>query len=88
MSGKHETTRRQGVNGLVTVVTRSIAARLTPEEIHRVLLDLREKMQTPDPDNPNLWSTQVGEQKIWGILDCGVGPGGADVLTIMFPSDY
>ena len=88
MNGTYETRRHECGNGLLTVVTRRVALRLTPEELHRAYLDLRRKMQTPDPKNPNLWITWIRDEKIWGVFDRCAGPNGEDVLTMLFPSEY
>ena len=73
---------------LLTVVTRSVLATLSPDEIAQATASLRKKMETPDPDNPDLWSTEAAGFKVWGILDRRAGPKGEDVFTVLFPSDY
>ncbi len=75
-------------NKMHTVITQHVKSELTPEEIYAAFTELMEKMKTPDPDNPNLWSVEIGEKTLWGILDEGAGPQGSDLFTILFPSDY
>ena len=87
MSRQHSACQTPG-RGLLTVVTRSVIASLSPEEIAQATDDLRVKMKTPDPDNPDLWTTEVSGIKVWGILDRRAGPMGEDVFTVLFPSDY
>ena len=73
---------------IITVMTRGIQAELTPDEILIVYRELMEKMKTPDPNNPNLWSTKFKDRTIWGVLDEKAGPNGEDVFCIMYPSEY
>jgi hypothetical protein len=73
---------------MITVATAGVIASVTPEELYAITTELFEKMKTPDPDNPNLWSTQRGGHTFWGILDEGAGPNGEDVFTILFASEY
>jgi hypothetical protein len=75
-------------NGMLTVVTATVMDTLTVDELYLAVLQLREKMKTPDPKNPNLWSTEINGYKLWGILDEGAGPNGERTFTILFPSDY
>lgn len=71
-----------------TVVTQGIMATLSADEIHAAVAELRKKMKVPDPENPNLWTVQIGQREIWGILDEHAGPNGEDVFTVLFPSEY
>lgn len=73
---------------MLTVVSRSVMDALSPDELHTAVGQLKQKMKTPDPDNPNLWSAEVGPYKLWGILDERAGPNGEDIFTVLFPSDY
>jgi len=88
MNGMHVPERYENNVGLLTVCTRAVALTLSPEEIHQAYVDLRRKMRKQDPQNPDLWSTEVRGEKLWGILDRRAGPQGEDVFTILFPSDY
>ena len=81
-------TAKSSTRRLYVVATANIAATLSPEQLSRAYSDLREKIKTPDPDNPNLWTTIIDGRKIWGILDEGAGPDGEDLFTILFPEDY
>lgn len=72
----------------IHVMTCGVQAELTPEEIAWVHQELMEKMKTPDPDNPNLWTTKIRGQTIWGILDEGAGPNGEDLFSLLFPHEY
>ncbi len=72
----------------IHVMTCGVQAELTPEEIAWAHQELMKKMKTPDPDNPNMWVTEINGHKIWGILDEGAGPNGENVFTILFPSEY
>ena len=78
----------QITNQLLIVTTRSVALKLTSDEIQIALNLMKEKMKVFDPLNPNLWTVYVGIYKLWGILDHGAGPEKEDVLTILFPEDY
>jgi len=69
-------------------MTASVAEGLSEKEIHEAFTRLHEKMKTPDPENPNLWTVRIGDFKLWGILDPGAGPSKEDVLTLLFPEDY
>ena len=71
-----------------TVVTRGVRDALSADEIHAAVAELREKMKTVDPENPNLWTLQVGPHTLWGILDEDAGPNGEDVFTVLLPSEY
>ena len=71
-----------------TVVTNGISTTLTPEQIQQVFSEMFEKMKTPDPDNPNLWTVHISGHRIWGILDEGAGEDGRSLLTLLFPSEY
>ena len=73
---------------LRTVVTANVMTTLNTEQLSRAVDELLEAMKTPDPDNPGLWSTNIDERQVWGILDEGAGPGGENLLTILFPEDY
>jgi hypothetical protein len=73
---------------LIVVATAHVTAELSEEQLSRAYHELREKMKTPDPDNPNLWTVIIDGRKLWGILDEGAGPHGEDVFTILFPEDY
>jgi len=70
------------------VISASVDKRLSGKEIYEVFTQLHEKMKTPDPENPNLWTVRIGDFKLWGILDPGAGPANEDVLTLLFPEDY
>lgn len=72
----------------ITVATRAVVESLTPEELFWVFQDLLEKRKTPDPNNPNLWSTRIANQTVWGILDEEAGPNGENIFTVLLPSDY
>ena len=78
----------QRAKALITVATRTVADTLSPEEIARAFLELRQKMRVQDPLNPNLWIVTISGKKLWGILDERAGPEGEDVLTLLFPEDY
>ncbi len=73
---------------MIHVMTCGVQAELTPEEIYRANQQLMEKMKKPDPDNPNLWTVEIGRFKLWGILDEGAGPNGENIFTILFPNEY
>ena len=73
---------------LLVVATAHVAEELSLEQINLAWQQLREKMKTPDPDNPNLWVVWIDGHKLWGILDEKAGPNGEDVFTILFPEDY
>jgi len=73
---------------MIHVMTCGVQAELTPKEIYIAQQQFKEKMKTPDPDNPNLWTVFIGNHKLWGILDEGAGPNGESVFTILFPSEY
>lgn len=73
---------------LIVVATAHVVAELTEEQLSRAYHELREKMKTPDLDNPNLWTVFIDNHKLWGILDEGAGPQCEDVFTILFPEDY
>ena len=75
-------------NNLIVVVTASVYQELSRKEIDEAFEQLKEKMKKQDPQNPDLWTVQVSEHKLWGILDHKAGPNKEDVLTILFPSDY
>ena len=78
------TTKRQ----LYVVATANVAAELSEQKLAKAYNELREKMKTPDPENPNLWTTTIDGRKVWGILDEGAGPQGENLFTILFPEDY
>jgi hypothetical protein len=84
------TTRIQNLESetVRTVVTRGVRDALSADEIRAAVTELREKMKTPDPENPNLWTVQVGPHTLWGILDEHAGPNGENVFTVLFPSEY
>ena len=82
------TIEQQNNKKLFRVFTATVAEKLSEEEIHEAFIQLREKMKTPDPENPNLWTVKIGDFKLWGILDPGAGPVKEDVLTLLFPEDY
>ena len=82
------TIEQQDNKKLFRVYTATVAEKLTESEIHEAFTQLHEKMKTPDPDNPNLWTVTIDSRKIWGILDEGAGPDGEDLFTILFPEDY
>jgi hypothetical protein len=71
-----------------TVVTRGVRDALSADEIRAAVTELREKMKTPDPENPNLWTVQVGPHTLWGILDEHAGPNGESICTLLFPEEY
>ena len=73
---------------MLTVVSRGVMDTLSPDELHTAASQLKQKMKVPDPDNPNLWTTEVGPYKLWGILDERAGPKGEDVFTVLFPKEY
>jgi len=73
---------------LYTVMTAHVAETLELPEVMEAFEKLMEKMKTPDPDNPNLWTIEVAGRKLWGILDERAGPNGEDLLTLLFPEDY
>ena len=73
---------------LLVVATSNVVHELNESQLSQAWLQLREKMKTPDPDNPNLWTVIIDSRKLWGILDEGAGPHGEDVFTILFPEDY
>lgn len=73
---------------LLVVATAHVVNELDESRLSRAYEELREKMKTPDPDNPNLWSVIIDGRKLWGILDERAGPNGEDVFTILFPEDY
>jgi hypothetical protein len=70
------------------VATAHVAAELSEQQISRAYNELREKMKTPDPENPNLWTVIIDGRTVWGILDEGAGPSGEDLFTMLFPEDY
>jgi len=72
----------------ITVMTRTVADTLTPEQIDEAMTQLHEKMKSQDPPNPDLWTVTVAGCKLWAILDHRAGPNGEDVLTLLFPEDY
>jgi hypothetical protein len=73
---------------LYTVMTANVAETLSLPEVMEAFKELWEKMKTPDPDNPNLWTVEVAGRKLWGILDERAGPNGEDLFTLLFPEDY
>lgn len=73
---------------MLTVVTKNVMTTLTHSQVSEAVDRLHEAMATPDPDNPDLWITEVAGHKVWGILDHGAGPEGQDIFTILYPSDY
>ncbi len=73
---------------MYVVATANVVSTLSEQQLSTAYHQLREKMKTPDPDNPNLWSVSIDGWKIWGILDEGAGPQGEDLFTILFPEDY
>lgn len=73
---------------MITTMTCGIHTELTPEELYRALTELHQKMKTPDPENPGLWSTTINDHTVWGILDEHAGPNGEDVFTVLFPHEY
>ena len=79
----NETKRR-----LYVVATANVTTKLSEQQLDRAYRELREKMKTPDPENPNLWTTTIDGRKVWGILDEGAGPQEEDLFTILFPEDY
>ena len=82
------TLSKLGGQQIETVVSRGVFDQLTPEEIKQAFDILFEKMKTPDPDNPNLWTVEIAGHMLWGILDEGAGPKGESVISIIFPSEY
>lgn len=79
---------KQNNGSLYIVASRSVALKLTPEEMQEALQKLEVKMQKQDPLNPDLWTVYVNNYKLWGILDHRAGPNGEDLLTVLFPEDY
>lgn len=73
---------------LYIVATAHVTAELSEQQLSRACHELREKMKTADPKNPNLWTVIIDGRKVWGILDEGAGPQGEDLFTILFPEDY
>ncbi len=73
---------------MIHVMTASVQAELTPEEIKAAHQELMQKMKTPDPDNPNLWSVEINGRTLWGIFDEEAGPKGEDIFSVLFPEDY
>jgi hypothetical protein len=73
---------------LYVVATANVTTELSEQQLARAYRELREKMKTPDPENPNLWTVTINSRKVWGILDEGAGPQGEDLFTILFPEDY
>ena len=78
----------RGRNGLLIVTTCGVSSTLSANEISEAVAQLREKMKVQDPDNPDLWTVEIGEHKLWGILDRRAGPKGENVCTILFPEEY
>ena len=78
----------RGKKGLLTVATRNVADTLSPEEVACAFREIQRKMPVQDPNNPNLWTTEISGKTIWGILDERAGPKGENVLTLLFPEDY
>lgn len=85
---KNELQAMNELKAMIWVLSRNVHTQLTPDEIHLAYEQFREKMKTPDPENPNLWTLHIGSHKLWGILDEGAGPNGEEVFTILFPEDY
>lgn len=79
-----QTTKRK----LYVVATANVVAELSEQQLSSVYQELHEKMKTPDPENPNLWTVTIDGRTVWGILDKGAGPSGEDLLTMLFPEDY
>lgn len=73
---------------LLTVATANVVGTLSKLEITQAFKQLFEKMKVNDPLNPNLWTVEIREHKLWGILDEGAGPNQENVLTLLFPEDY
>ncbi|MFC1608099.1 hypothetical protein ACFL47_09025 [Candidatus Latescibacterota bacterium] len=78
------TTKRQ----LYVVATSNVTTELSEQKLAKAYHELREKMKTPDPENPNLWTVAIDGRTVWGILDERAGPQGEDLFTILFPEDY
>ena len=78
------TTKRQ----LYVVATANVTTELSEQQLASAYNELKEKMKTPDPENPSLWTTTIDGRQVWGILDEGAGPQGEDLFTILFPEDY
>lgn len=72
----------------ITVLTRHVAQSLLPDQVCRALQHFHSAMRVQDPENPNLWTTQIDGWTLWAVLDEGAGPNGEDVATILFPEDY
>ena len=73
---------------LYVVATANVTTELSEQQLSKAYRELKEKMKTPDPENPNLWTTTIDGRKVWGILDERAGPHGEDLFTILFPEDY
>ena len=73
---------------MIHVVSRGVQAELKSWKIIYAFQQFKEKMKTPDPKNPNLWTIWIDKRKLWGILDEEAGPKGEDVFTILFPEEY
>ena len=73
---------------LFVVATAHVTTELSEQQLAKTYRDLRERMKTPDPDNPNLWTVTIDGRRVWGILDEHAGPQGEDLFTILFPEDY
>ncbi|MFC1550927.1 hypothetical protein ACFL6P_00040 [Candidatus Latescibacterota bacterium] len=73
---------------LYVVATANVTTELSEQQLARAYRELKEKMKTPDPENPNLWTITINGRKVWGILDERAGPQGEDLFTILFPEDY
>ena len=71
-------TNRAVKKGLLVVATSNVVHELNESQLSQAWQQLREKMKTPDPENPNLWTVIIDDRKIWGILDEGAGPRGED----------
>ncbi|MBT4485495.1 MAG: hypothetical protein HOC71_17650 [Candidatus Latescibacteria bacterium] len=73
---------------LYVVATANVTTELSEQQLAKSYRELMEKIKTPDPENPNLWTITVDGRKVWGILDERAGPEGEDLFTILFPKDY
>ena len=68
-------------------LTRGVNA-LPLDVMQAAIADLQEKRKTPDPENPNLWSTEVRGVRVWCILDEGAGLNGENLYTFLLPGEY
>ena len=79
---------KPNTNNIQTVVTKGLHETLTSKQVQQACKKAFEAMQTPDPDNPNLWTIHVDGYRIWAILDEGAGDDGRNLLSLLFPTEY